>query len=356
MNYKFEGKYFDGLSSAFVDVSVNFNDSMNKICFQKENGDLFFWDISEIQFNQYSNLLEIRNKYNLDAILKIDNENFTRKFFLVMKKNKGIDIHTRILNAGFLNISIIAICLIALFSLGYFYILPPVAEKSAAMLPESFDNYIGDIFMKNFIDEKNIDNEKTKNIQNFAEELYLGNTKPLGFTVIKSSEVNAFALPNGQIIIYTAILDKMQNYDQLVALLGHEVSHINNRHSIKILCKNLAGYMMISLLFSDVNGIMSLLAENAQQLHSLSYSREFEEEADKHGLQILINNNTNPYGMIKLFEKLEEEESEFNIPKIISSHPLTNNRKKYIQKLIIESDYTVKSNNKLATIFETLRN
>lgn len=355
MNNKFEGKYFDGLSSAFLEVSVNFNDSMSKICFQTENGDLFFWDISEIQFNKYSHLLEIRNKNNLDAILKIDNENFTRKFFQVMKKNKGLDIHTRLLNAGLSNISIIAICLIASFSLIYFFILPPIAEKSASLLPESFDNYIGDLVMENIIDENKIDKEKTKNIQKFAKEIDLGNTKPLGFTVIKSNEVNAFALPNGQIIIYTAILDKMQNYDQLVALLGHEVSHINNRHSIKILCKNLAGYMMISLLFSDVNGIMSLLAENAQQLHSLSYSREFEEEADKHGLKILINNNTNPYGMIKLFEKLEEE-SEFYIPKIISTHPLTNNRKKDIQKLIQETDYIVKSNNKLASIFEALKN
>ena len=73
----------------------------------------------------------------------------------------------------------------------------------------------------------------------------------------------------------------MKSYDQLVALLGHEVSHVNNRHSIKILTRNLAGYMMISLVFSDLNGIMSVLAENAQQLRSLSYSREFEEEADE---------------------------------------------------------------------------
>ena len=134
MNNNSEGKYFDGITSASLEVSVKFNDSMDKICFQTENGDSFFWDISEIQFNKYSHLLEIRNKNNLDAILKIDNEDFTQKFYQVMKRNKGIDIHTRLINAGFSKISIIAICLLASFSLMYFYVLPPIAEKSADLI------------------------------------------------------------------------------------------------------------------------------------------------------------------------------------------------------------------------------
>jgi len=350
----FEGKYFDGLSSAPFQVSVNFDFLKNKIFFKKENEDFIYWDISQIQFNNYGNLFEIRNKKNLDSVLKIDDENFSQFFFQEMKKNRGIDIHTQITNAGFLKISIITFFLFASFSCLYFYVLPPIAEKSVALLPQTFDNYIGDMVMNDFIDQNKIDNEKTEDLQNFAEKLYLAETKKLEFTVVKSNKVNAFALPNGQIVIYSAILEKIQSYDQLAALIGHEVSHVNNRHSIKALSKSLAGYMMISLLFNDVNGIMSVLAENVQQIHSLSYSREFEQEADEYGLKILINNNLDPYAMVELFEQLEKE-SEFSISEIMSTHPLIKNRKEYMQKIIQNSDYTVKTNNQLSTIFESLK-
>ena len=355
MNNTIEGRYFDGLSSDSKQISILFNDSKNQLCLQTEDGASLIWYLSDLQVESYDNLLEIRNKNYLDAILKVDDKDFARKFYQAMKKKKAIDIHTRLLNLGFSKISIIAVCVLVSISLMYLYILPPIAEKSATLLPESFDNHIGNMVMETIIEESKIDVEKTKHLQQFATELNLGNTKPLEFTVVKSSEVNAFALPSGQIVIYTAILDEIKSYDQLVALLGHEASHVNNRHSIKILSRNLAGYMMISLLFSDISGIMSLLAENAQQLHSLSYSREFEEEADEQGLKILIDNNVNPYAMIKLFEQLEKE-SEFSVPKIISTHPLTKDRKEHMQKIILESDYVVKTNNKLTTIFESLKN
>ena len=121
-----------------------------------------------------------------------------------------------------------------------------------------------------------LDIKKSKYLEQFAAELNLGNTKPIRFTVVKSDEVNAFALPNGQIVVFTAILDDMKSSDELVALLGHEASHINNRHSTKMLCRNLAGYMIVSLLLSDVNGIMAVLADNAHQLHSLSQLKAYQ--------------------------------------------------------------------------------
>jgi predicted Zn-dependent protease len=113
--------------------------------------------------------------------------------------------------------------------------------------------------------------------------------------------------------------------------------------------------MVVSLLFSDVNGVMAVLADNAQQLHSLSYSRSFEQEADEQGLKILMDNHVNPNGMVKLFEQLEEE-SKVSIPKIISSHPLTKERKENMQKIISEAVYDVKPNDKLISIFEHIKN
>jgi predicted Zn-dependent protease len=209
--------------------------------------------------------------------------------------------------------------------------------------------------MDAFLNDNIIDTQKTKYLEQFASEIDLKNEKPLKFAVVKSNQINAFALPNGQIVVFSAILENMQSKEELAALLGHEASHVNCRHSIKMLCRNLAGYLLVSLLFSDVNGIMAVLADNAQQLHSLSYSRSFEQEADEQGLDILMSNHLNPKGMITLFEQLEHE-SDFAMPEILSTHPLTDERKNNIQKIISQSHYEVKPNDKLNAIFSRLKN
>jgi predicted Zn-dependent protease len=252
-----------------------------------------------------------------------------------------------------LKISAIALSLFGLIVLAYFYILPPIAEKVASLLPESVDDKIAEMFMLAFLNENEIDSTKTRYLTQFASEVNLKNKKQLRFIVIKSTEVNAFALPDGQIVVFSGILNNMNSAEELVALLAHEASHINQRHSIKMLCKNLAGYVAVSLLFSDVNGVVAVLADNAQQLHSLSYSRVFEQEADELGLKILIENKLNPNGMVELFEQLEKE-SEIAIPKMMSSHPLTKDRMENMQKIISQSIYQVKENHKLNSLVELL--
>ncbi len=354
INNKIEAVYFDGQSSASQPTTVLFNDTLNELRLQVEGKISLVWQLEDLQFEQYNSLLEIRNKNYSGALLKIEDKDFSEKFFAAMKQNKRIDIHTRLLNLGLSKITAIAVCLLGSIVLAYFYVLPPIAEKSAELLPESFDNEIGNVFMEAFLNENDVDTTKTKCLEQFAAELNLKNKKKLRFTVVKSKEVNAFALPNGQIVVFSAILENMETPEELVALLGHEASHINHRHSTKMLCRNLAGYMVVSLLFSDVNGVMAVLAENAQQLHSLSYSRSFEQEADEQGLKILMDNNVNPNGMVKLFEQLEKE-SKISIPKIISSHPLTNERKENMQKIISATAHEVKSNNKLNAIFEVIK-
>lgn len=355
MTNPIEAKYFDGQSSASQQATIVFHEAMNEFHLQTADGILTVWFLDDLEFEQYGSLLEIRNKNHPGALVKIENVAFSQKFHKIIKQNKRLDVHSRLLNLGLAKITAIAFCLLGLIVLAYFYILPIVAEKSVVLLPESFDNEMGDIFMDAFLHENDIDSAKTKYLEQFASELDLKNGKELRFAVVKSKEVNAYALPNGQIVVFSGILKNMESADQLAALLGHEASHINHRHSTKILSRNLAGYMVISLLFSDVNGIMAVLADNALQLHSLSYSRRYEQEADEQGLKTLMDNNLNPNGMVKLFEQLEKE-STFSIPKILSSHPLTNERKENMQKIISQTTYQIKTNDKLDTIFENIVN
>ena len=348
--YSIETKYFDGQSSVPHQITLTTTEQFDELRLLYADGSSSVWSVDDLNFEQYGDCLEIRNKQFSGALLQIKNENFSKKFLEAMKKKNKVDIHHRILSIGFLKIAGIAVVMLALVIWAYFYLLPSVAEKSAVLLPESFDTYLGNNFMDTFLDDNKIDSTKTVLLESFAAQINFENTKSLHFSVIESDEINAFALPNGQIVVYSGILNKMQTSSELAALLVHEAAHINHRHSIKMLCRNLAGYMLISLVFSDMNGVMSVLADNAQQLHSLSYSRKFENESDEQGLKMLMNNHINPNGMVELFKLIEKEEK-IAIPKIISTHPLTRERKKNMQEIIAKSAYSLLFNNNIDSIF-----
>ena len=188
----------------------------------------------------------------------------------------------------------------------------------------------------------------------FAQKIDLKNTKKLSFTVVKSKEVNAFALPDGNIVVFTGIIEKMKNYDEVVGLLGHEASHVNNRHSIKMLCRNLSGYLFVSLILGDANGVMAVIGDNVNSFQSLSFSREFEHQADVDGFKILVDNKVNPKGMSNLMKRLQNEHSDI-IPEFLSSHPVTANRIHYIDEMIKTKKYSYEEKTVLTTLFQKLK-
>ena len=353
--YRIEVTYFDGQSSGSHQLVLSATERINELRLQYADGRSFVWHTDDLNFEQYGDCLEIRNNHFSGALLQIKDEHFSKQFLKVMKSKNKVDIHHRILSIGLTKIIGIATILLFLTIIGYFYLLPPIAEKSVRLLPQSFDTYLGNLFMDTYLDENKIDPTKTALLEKFAEQIDFENSKPLRFSVVESNEINAFALPNGQIVVYSGILNKMQNPNELGALLAHEVAHVNNRHQTKMLSRNLAGYMLISLIFSDVNGIMAMLGNNAHQLHSLSYSRKIENEADEEGLKILMNNNIDPNGMVQLFALIEQE-AKIAVPKIISTHPLTKERKQNMQKIIAQTEYQVQVNSDMNSLFAQMKN
>ena len=352
--YRIEAKYFDGQSSGVQQVILFTTERFDELRLQYADGSLSVWRTDDLNFEQYGDCLEIRNKQFSGALLQIKDESFSKQFLEAMKWKNKVDIHHRIMSIGFPKIVGIAVVMLALIVVAYFYLVPLIAEKAVALLPESFDTYLGNTGMSTFLNKNKVDLTKTACLEKFAEQINFENTKPLHFAVVESDEVNAFALPNGQIVVYSGILDKLENSSELAALLAHEAAHVNHRHSTKMLCRNLAGYMLISLIFSDVNGIMAVLADNAQQLHSLSYSRKFENEADEQGLKILMNNHIDPNGMVQLFVLIEREEK-IAVPKILSTHPITKEREENMQEIITKSEYNLLLNNNLDSLFAQMK-
>ena len=134
-------------------------------------------------------------------------------------------------------------------------------------------------------------------ITHLANSLLPENIKKDGLTIsvkiINDPSLNAFSLPNGRIYIHTGMLAVMDNQTQLATLLGHEMTHIINRHALKqfrSLTNKSAFLSVISLPIGIAGGELATVFTQLATISSIyGYSQNLEFEADDLGLQMLID-------------------------------------------------------------------
>jgi len=132
------------------------------------------------------------------------------------------------------------------------------------------------------------------------------------FTLLDSTEVNAFALPGGYIYITRGILAYLNSEAELAAVLGHEIGHVAARHAVRqqsaATIANL-GATLGAVLFPQLG------TQSARQLVQLGgaailrgYGREYELEADRLGAEYLARSGYSPRAMIAVLRTLKAQE------------------------------------------------
>jgi Zn-dependent protease with chaperone function len=354
MKEKVIGVFYDGASSVSQEVVLHFDTEKCVFSFETTHNKTHSWELAAVIFNEKGPVLQLQHGSDPIQSLKIGDAQFRDDLTVFRNKNGHIGWYQRLLNLGIkihLAFTLFIFCFIGLC---YVYVIPWVAEKSVVLIPGTYDDALGNTFFEQNTFLGTVDARKTKALNLFAKELKLRNTKKLKFTVIDSDIMNAFALPDGSIVVYTGIMDSMKGYQELAGLIGHEVAHVNHRHSMKMLCRNVSGYLFISTILGDANGVMAVLGENVNTLQSLSFSREFEYEADMEGFKIVTSNGVSPKGMSVLFKRLQKENS-LEMPEFLSSHPVTADRIRYIDKMIKSNSFQSKENPKLQRLFQQLK-
>jgi Zn-dependent protease with chaperone function len=158
------------------------------------------------------------------------------------------------------------------------------------------------------------------------------------FTVVKNTDANAFALPGGRVVIFSGLLMKARNAEEVAGVVAHEIAHVTLRHHVRALIKNAGLSVLAGILAGDASSFGAVLVDSASSLSSLSYSRDFEVEADLRGREYLIAASIDPAGMVSFFESLLADESETlrgleeNLS-ILSTHPATKERIERLKKL-----------------------
>jgi len=163
------------------------------------------------------------------------------------------------------------------------------------------------------------------------------------FAVLDSPVVNAFAVPGGYIYVTRGILAMMNSEAELAAVLGHELGHVNARHSIKRLSKLLLVQLGLSVggALSETFAKLTGAASVGIQLLFLKYSRDDEREADFLGVQYSRKGGFNPGEMVNFFSSLQrlgDLSKGASLPGFLSTHPLTKERIQNVGELLQASD------------------
>jgi predicted Zn-dependent protease len=354
MAIKTQASYFDGQTSTPHEVELYLDDVGLKLVFTAEDGVTISKSVYVIDYEVYNNEMKIRFK-NDETHLVVADGIFINELEGLYNAKVRTSIYKVLIKLKFKIHILIALSVLSLIVAAYIFLTPVIAQKVVYLIPIAFDTQIGDMFMKSFIASVEIDPERTELLNEFAGKITWNSRADLNFFVVESDTINAFALPNGNIIVFTGLLDRIDDYEALLALLGHEVTHIVKRHSIQTMSKNLIGYALVSILTTDISALTAILVENAAMLGNLSYSRDMELEADNGAIMVLEENGVNPEGLSKLMKTLQDAAESSNLEiEILSTHPGMEKRIENINSKIKERNY--KKNFELEGIFEKIRN
>ena len=165
---------------------------------------------------------------------------------------------------------------------------------------------------------------------------------PFTFHVVASPDINAFALPGGDIFVNLGTIQNAQTEAQLAGVMAHEISHVVMRHSTCNLVKQqhrsiLYGLGEIGSAILLGNGTAGQIAQAGlgmgQNLQFLSMSREDEQQADLLGVNILNQGGYDPRGLPQFFEIIQSKTGPGGA-QFLSDHPNPGNRTEYVNREI----------------------
>ncbi|MDF1501903.1 M48 family metallopeptidase [Roseisolibacter sp. H3M3-2] len=153
------------------------------------------------------------------------------------------------------------------------------------------------------------------------------------FYVVNSPEVNAFAVPGGFIYMNRGLIERAQNMSQVAGVLGHEIGHVVERHSIEQMQKaqganiglTLGCILAPSVCQNQAAGALINVGGNAVFAR---FSRSDESEADEVGVNIVTRAGIDPRGIPGMFRVLLEERNSrpAGVEAWFSTHPLEEDR------------------------------
>jgi predicted Zn-dependent protease len=222
--------------------------------------------------------------------------------------------------------------------------LPDLGGGEAG-LPPQVERRIGEAIMReirfrepNYLDDPEI----TDYLGNLGARLAqhsAGARQDFEFFAMRDHTINAFALPGGFVGVHTGLLTAAESESEVASVLAHEIAHVTQRHIARMLGQQqqlqlpvlaaLAAAILIGRSRPDLaTGAAAAASAGALQTQ-LSYSRDFEREADRIGFQALDSAGFDVHAMASFFEKMQRGmriADDGTVPGYMRTHPITTER------------------------------
>lgn len=163
---------------------------------------------------------------------------------------------------------------------------------------------------------------------------------PFKVHMIDSNEVNAVALPGGQILVFSELVNQAESENELMMVLAHELGHYANRDHLKGLGRGLGISFATLLFFGQDSSVSSLVSDLCMSFES-RYSQAQESAADEFAVDLLATSQGHAGGATEFFSRLNEKRGDKRLMYLFASHPHPADRVEKIHQRIAASGYAV---------------
>jgi len=174
------------------------------------------------------------------------------------------------------------------------------------------------------------------------------------FQIVDDPIPNAFALPGGYVYVTRGILSLTTSEDELACIMGHEIIHVIDRHSIKQMRSSilpnmleLPGAIVGNVVSEDLGNLLNAPINTGNRLMLSSYSRKHETASDTKGIELAGKAGYDPHAMTAILERLSRAveilTNEKEKKSYFDSHPFTPDRVEKINKTIPKLDEVERS-------------
>ncbi|MFZ9300841.1 MAG: M48 family metallopeptidase [Chitinophagaceae bacterium] len=182
-------------------------------------------------------------------------------------------------------------------------------ESNDPIVLKAVDSLVTSVCMANKIDRKNI-------------KLH----------IFEKSDVNAFAFPGGRLAVYTGLIRESKNQNELIGVVSHELAHIQLRHVMKKLIKEIGLSVLISI--ATGTGDVAVISDIVKTLTSTAFDRSLEKQADIKAIDYMVNASIDPLPLADFMQRLADEQQMPGSEYLswMSTHPESAERAAYIRE------------------------
>ncbi|MDQ3260565.1 MAG: M48 family metalloprotease [Pseudomonadota bacterium] len=229
--------------------------------------------------------------------------------------------------------------------------LPDLGESAQGSFSAQQERVLGNNIMREVRAYKDYfeDPEVVNYLNNLGGRLVSNSTdkgRAFEFFLMRDNTLNAFALPGAFVGVHTGLILAAENESELASVLAHEIGHVTQRHIARqIAGQERSGWATLAALALAILAARSnaqaaqaaIVGAQAAGIQSqLNYSREYEQEADRTGVELLSKTGFDARGAVSFFERLQRNNRVYdtNAPQYLQTHPLTSGRIADIQNRV----------------------